>query len=109
MRAILLASATATSLKGLGRPPNTDCNPNGSRSRWDLIRAPSQEEIDPHVGRSRAVGNPKFRVGDSFPGSPPRPVVTAEYAPQTIGLRAKALNCRRIVGVANPGRLGIRT
>jgi hypothetical protein len=32
----------------------------------------------------------------------PRPVVTAEYAPQTIGLHVKALNCRRIVGVGNP-------
>jgi hypothetical protein len=42
----------------------------------------------------------------------PGPVVTAEYAPQTIGLRANALNYRRIVGVANPGpfapRCGIR-
>jgi hypothetical protein len=29
-----------------------------------------QEELAQHVGRSRAVGNPKFGVGDSFPCSP---------------------------------------
>jgi hypothetical protein len=49
-------------------------------------------------GTQNSVSETQFRVRR------PRPILAAEYAPQTIGLRAKALNCPRIVGVANPGR-----
>jgi hypothetical protein len=38
-----------------------------------------------------------------------RPVVTAEYAPQTIGLRTKARNSRGIVRAGNPGRFARTT
>jgi hypothetical protein len=51
----------------------------------------------PQSGTQNSASETHFRVRR------PRPVVTAEYAPQTMGLRANALNCRRIVGVANPG------
>jgi hypothetical protein len=66
----------------------------------------SQDALLAKVRRRRAVGNPKFRVGDSFTRSPAK---ASRYSTlQTIGFHAKALNCRRIVGVGNPGPLELR-
>jgi hypothetical protein len=51
----------------------------------------------------RAVGNPKFGFGDSFPRSPAKARRPHRIDPQTISFRANALNSRRIVGAGNPG------
>jgi hypothetical protein len=55
---------------------------------------------------SRAAGNPKFGVGDSFPPSAGQgPSSQQNRTPQTIRFRANALNSRGIVGAGNPERL----
>src|SRR5579864_8901342 len=52
---------------------------------------------------SRAAGNPKFGVGDSFLPSPAKARRPSRIDPQTISFRANALNSRGIVGAGNPG------